>query len=100
MRAWSSASWLTGLALGTSGIGGLPDDISTWERWITLVDHWWARATLVVLALLLVSYPQWLPTVKYWLGIREEGFVYTKGWWKAGIEDWLDKRKRHKPPVG
>lgn len=97
---WRVLRWVLSLVLWLVGLAGIPDDLKAWGRGIEMldawVDPWWVRALLAGLALILVTYPQWLPTVRVFLGIRDEGLAFTIGWWKAGFEIWRDDRKRRK----
>ena len=54
-----------GWVLAIIGVGGIPDDIATWGRWLAMlevwIDSWWVRVCVASVGLGIITYPQWLP---------------------------------------
>ena len=58
---------ILGCLLAILGIGGIPDAIATWGRWLAMLelwfDSWWVRASVAIGGGCIITYPQWLPIV-------------------------------------
>ena len=76
---WGRKLWcILGGALTILGLGGIPDDIATWAKWLAMLelwlDSWWVRVSVAAAGLGIITYPQWLPAVARKLTIgRERG---------------------------
>ena len=63
--------WAYFLVSETIGVAGIPGDIKSWSSWIgttgvgimEFFDSLWVRAALVVSGGLVLTYPQWAPTI-------------------------------------
>ena len=55
---------------------------------------WLVRVSLGMVGIVIITYPQWLPRLESMLGVHEEGWAYTWGWWKAGMEFKLERLRR------